>query len=112
MSRWLNARARELRKRMTPEEALLWEHVRNASLGCRVRRQHVLDPFIVDFYVPEHRLVIELDGPWHDAARDRDERRTRVLVSLYRVRVLRFENERVRDDVHGVVASIRQRLAG
>jgi very-short-patch-repair endonuclease len=56
-----------LRKHPTPSEALLWEHLQGRSLcGARFRSQHPVETFIFDFYCPESRLVIEVDGGIHE----------------------------------------------
>jgi very-short-patch-repair endonuclease len=60
----LIARARELRKMMTPEEKKLWyDYLRNFKF--KVLRQRPIDHFIVDFYCPSLKLVIEVDGEVH-----------------------------------------------
>ncbi|MBN9119677.1 MAG: DUF559 domain-containing protein [Planctomycetes bacterium] len=51
-------RARELRREMTPEERVLWEHVRGNGLGYHFRRQQILRGFIADFYCHTAGLVI------------------------------------------------------
>ncbi len=58
-------RAAELRRRMTPEERIVWQEVRGNRLGVHFRRQHPLPPYIVDFYCHQARLVVELDGSPH-----------------------------------------------
>ena len=63
------------------------------KLGVRVRRQHVLAPYIVDLFVPTYRLVIEIDGGYHDTLEQRaaDAHREAELVRLHGVRVLRID---------------------
>src|SRR5437879_2999916 len=59
--------ARQLRRDATPGERYAWSLLRGRGiLGLKFRRQHVLRGFIVDFYCPELRLVLELDGASHD----------------------------------------------
>jgi very-short-patch-repair endonuclease len=87
--------ARELRERQTEAERQLWAFLRNRGIGgFKFRRQHPVDPYVVDFYCEEKRLGIELDGVQHDGAeaRCRDERRSEYLRSQG-IRVLRFGNE-------------------
>ncbi len=107
--------ARSLRRRMTPEETALWHRLRTNKLdGLHFRRQHVIDDFVVDFYCPAARLVIELDGPAHQASRDYDAERDETLRArgLF---VLRSANAAVHDDIEGVLQQIaeiaRARLA-
>ena len=85
--------AREKRKTPTPSEKILWNALRMRKLGVRVRRQFVLAPFIVDFFVPALRLVIEVDGGYHDTLEQRaaDAHRETELVRLHGVRVVRID---------------------
>lgn len=63
------ALARQLRRDSTPAERRAWSWLRNRRLlGIKFRRQHVLHGFIVDFYCPALKLVLELDGHLHDGA--------------------------------------------
>lgn len=55
-------KARILRREETKAEKMLWKELRNSGLGMKCRRQHPIDMFIIDFYVPEVKLAIELDG--------------------------------------------------
>jgi very-short-patch-repair endonuclease len=75
----------------TASEERLWSLLRREVLGVRVRRQHVLLGWIVDFYVPAWRLVIEVDGSVHDARTEddarRDEARARAGARVLRLRV-------------------------
>lgn len=65
--------ARAMRASMPDAEALLWSLLRNRRLAnAKFRRQHVIAPYIVDFYCAERRLVIELDGGQHREQQDYD----------------------------------------
>jgi very-short-patch-repair endonuclease len=71
-------RARSLRANQTESERRLWGELRGRRLGgWKWRRQAPIGPFIVDFYCPAARLVVELDGSQHLDQTDYDERRTR-----------------------------------
>jgi very-short-patch-repair endonuclease len=60
-------RARQLRKALTPQELGLWLRLKNRQLGgFRFRRQHPVGPYILDFYCPERRLAVEIDGEVHN----------------------------------------------
>ena len=102
-------RARELRRAMTPAEEALWRALRGKALGPRLRPQHVIRGWIVDFYCFAARLVIEVDGDVHDLQRAEDERRTEAL-QLEGLKVLRVRNEEVLTDMAGVVARIAEAL--
>lgn len=89
--------ARELRANQTPAEELLWECLRGRRLdGWRFRRQHVIGPYIADFFCYEARLVVELDGCQHAQPEDiqRDTERSAAFRSRG-LRVLRFRNQDV-----------------
>ncbi|MDX2002842.1 MAG: DUF559 domain-containing protein [Chitinophagales bacterium] len=94
---YLKQARRDLRNNLTPAEATLWQCLKNSQLlGRKFRRQHSIENYIVDFYCPTEKLVIELDGGIHldaivmenDLARD-----ARLLQLGYRV--LRFQNDMV-----------------
>ena len=103
----LRRRAQELRRNATPAERLLWTRLRKRQVrGHKFRRQHVLPPFIVDFYCAPEQLAIELDGPFHTAKAKQDQRRCWFLQECYAVMVIRFSNEEVLDDVDVVVEKI------
>jgi very-short-patch-repair endonuclease len=90
--------ARQLRQKLTPAEAYLWEALRNKQLGgLRFRCQHPVGRFILDFYCPACKLVIEVDGGIHETQLDYDEARTQHLQQ-YGYRVLRFTNDEVMSD--------------
>jgi len=76
--------------------------------GRKFRRQHSIGPYIVDFYCPECRVVVELDGAGHFGLWNagRDDARTRFLENLG-CKVLRFENEQVVKFREWVIESIR-----
>ncbi len=77
-------RARKLRREMSYPEVLLWQRLRGAPMGVKVRRQHPVGPdFTVDFYCAAARLAIEVDGEVHsiDGAPERDARRDAYLRS-------------------------------
>ena len=99
-------RAKELRRHMTPEEAMLWERLRaNRLQGFHFRRQQVIAGFIVDFYCHSTGLVIEVDGSVHDQRVEYDLDRSRILEG-FGLRVLRFKNQEIREDIEGVLARV------
>jgi len=57
---------RRLRRNQTKSEEFVWRIVRNRRLGCKFRRQYGIGNYVVDFCVPENKLVIEIDGISHD----------------------------------------------
>ena len=99
----LVSNARTLRKNMTPEEKHLWYDFLK-RLPFNVRRQHNIENYIVDFYIAEKKIVIELDGRQHlmrehqeaDAERD-------AALATWGITVLRYSNNSIRKNF-GVVA--------
>lgn len=55
---------------MPKSEKILWHRLRRDNLGARFRRQVPVGPYVLDFYCPELRLCIEVDGELHDVSRD------------------------------------------
>ncbi|MBR2234718.1 MAG: DUF559 domain-containing protein [Prevotella sp.] len=99
-------RRKSLRNNLTPAEATLWRALRSRSAGgWKFRRQQGIGPFILDFYCPQIRLCIELDGSAHDFRNDYDDERTAYLKTQG-IRVVRFRNEQVFTCLTGVVAEI------
>jgi len=97
----------QLRQYQTAAEQLLWAQLRRKRVGPRFRRQHAIGPFVVDFYCPSARLAIEIDGERHDAKHAYDQRRSDWL-ERYGVRVIRFTNQDVNENLEGVVRTIEE----
>jgi len=102
----------ELRRNPTPAEAVLWKNLRNKNLdGKKFRRQHGIGPFIVDFYCPEFRVAVELDGANHMTLIGSEEDGKRdEFMKRFNVRVLRFENRLVFESLELVLDAIRAEL--
>ena len=91
---------------MTLAEAVLWRELRGRKLGgFKFRAQHPVGQFILDFYCPECRLVIEVDGPVHEGREEMDEARTAHLEA-FGYKVVRFTNQEVVCDIESVLARI------
>ena len=100
--------ARQLRKNMTLAEVLLWNKLKQRQLrGCDFDRQRPIDAFIVDFYCKELSLAIEVDGFTHELKESSDLERQERLEALG-VRVLRFWDSEVKNDLGGVLNRIEQ----
>jgi len=104
--------AHQLRDRMTYSEILLWEKLKLKQIsGLRFRRQHPIDFFIVDFYCHEARLVIEVDGEVHELQKEYDDGRS-AEMERYFIKVLRFSNIQVEENIDFVVGCIRNEVKG
>lgn len=97
-----------MRNNSTSAEATLWNQLKQRQLrGRKFRRQHSIGNFIVDFYCPEEKLVIELDGENHfwEEGMQKARAKTAYLNRLC-IRVIRFENKWVFDDMDFVLTEI------
>ena len=101
------AKARALRKRMTPEEKKLWSHLRNKSFDVHFRKQVPFGPYILDLFCLTNRLAIELDGDQHfeEEAKEYDAARDEYL-RLHEITVLRFRNHELETNLDGVLTAI------
>ena len=99
--------SRNLRKRQTDAENLLWRHLRGKQLeGFRFRRQHPIGRYIVDFVCLEKRLILEIDGGQHAIEKEKDiERDNWLKAEGYST--LRFWNNEVLTNLEGVFETIR-----
>ena len=105
-------KARALRKNQTPAEKVMWERLRNRRLeGFKFRRQQIIDEKIVDFFCPEKRLVIELDGLYHENPMQqiKDAQREEYLNQCG-LRVIRFTNNMVFDNLEEILEEIINHL--
>jgi very-short-patch-repair endonuclease len=100
--------ARDLRKKMTPAEYILWQRLRSGrNHGLKFRRQQIIEGFIVDFFCHESKLVVEIDGGIHET-RDQakiDEHRRKVFAARG-LREIRFANEEIFKDLDSVLDRI------
>uniref|UniRef100_UPI00286C939B class I tRNA ligase family protein n=1 Tax=Flavobacterium sp. TaxID=239 RepID=UPI00286C939B len=104
--------AKEMRKEPTLEEAMLWDAIRNRKLNDKFRRQHLIGKYIVDFVCLEKRLIIEVDGKYHNSNEqiELDEERTLELEQKHFFKVIRFSNEEVKFEISKILSKIKQVL--
>jgi very-short-patch-repair endonuclease len=116
MVRTITALARKLRRKQTKSEVIFWDLVRNRKfLGLKFFRQFVFEigedrlnrHFIADFYCPELKLIIEIDGAIHDQQKEYDAYRTEALNFL-EVNVIRFKNELINSNPEKALDSIKE----
>jgi very-short-patch-repair endonuclease len=96
----------------TEAEEILWQYLRNRKVeNCKFRRQHPIGQFIADFYCHERKLVVEVDGGYHNEIEQQeyDAGRTQV-INDYGISVIRFTNEEVLHNIQSVLNKIRQHL--
>ena len=100
-----------LRKHGTVAEVIMWRILKNRQIeGVKFRRQFGVANFVLDFYAPELKLAIELDGGGHYTLEgdEYDKLRTQVLVNEYGIQFLRFENREVFQEQQRVIYEITE----
>ena len=106
------SKAQFLRRNETIAEKLLWEKLRNNQLeGLKFRRQHPVNIYIADFYCHKFKLIIELDGKYHEEKEQKikDQERDEVL-KLNGLNILRFKNEEVEKNIDNVLIKIKNHI--
>ena len=104
----LKGKARELRKKLTESESVLWSQLRGKQLlGIQFYREKPIGQYIVDFFAPRAKLVVEVDGSQHmeENHLQRDENRDKYLTGLG-LKVLRFNSRVVLIETDGVMEVI------
>ncbi len=105
-------RRKDLRKKSTKAEKILWEYLRNRNLaGFKFKRQYSVDSFIIDFYCPKVKLGIEIDGEVHftEEAKNYDENRSGFL-SDFGIDIIRFRNDDIYNNLKVVLNTIEDKL--
>jgi very-short-patch-repair endonuclease len=106
---YLKNRSRKLRKGMTETEVMIWNRLRRKQInGLQFYRQKPLGKYIVDFYCPAKKLVIEIDGGqhfWNDNP-EKDKERDKYLADALGYKILRFTNVDIFQNIEGVVHKI------
>lgn len=104
--------AKEMRKEPTLSEAILWDNLRREKLDVRFRRQHLIGKYIVDFVCLEKRLIVEVDGEYHNSKEqiELDNERTLELEQKYNFKVIRFSNDEVNKQISEVLTKIESEL--
>ena len=103
-------RARSLRRTETKSEKLLWSLLRAKQIcGLKFRRQHPIGPFFADFACVTAKLVVEIDGGYHDAVVESDTSRAEYLQESG-WSVIRFDDRDVIDDPESVGTAIARHL--
>ena len=107
--RSLKDKRKRLRNNPTQAEAFLWGYIKNNQLeGRKFRRQSSIKSFIVDFYCPEEKLVIELDGDFHfDEKAIKDDEKRSKIIEEEGIKVIRFENQEVLLNLDSVLLEIK-----
>ena len=109
-----NLKRKKLRLGMPKAEVILWSRLKGNQLkGLKFRRQFGVGPFVIDFFCPELRLAIEVDGESHRTpeAQKYDQER-QLFIEEFGIRFLRYTNEEVYENLEGVLRVIGEWAGG
>ncbi|VBB48222.1 putative Homocysteine S-methyltransferase [uncultured Paludibacter sp.] len=103
--------AKEMRFNSTEAEEKMWESLRNGKTGYKIRRQHIINGYIVDFYCVEKKAIIEIDGGIHltSKQKEHDKLRTDILISNG-YNIARYTNDEVIKNTFGVAQNVKKFL--
>jgi very-short-patch-repair endonuclease len=101
----MKPRRKDLRNRSTLPEKILWRELRESRLGFKFIRQYSIDNYVVDFYCPNKRLAIEIEGKIHLKTIEYDKYRSEY-IKAFGIKILRFSNEEIYGNLKKVVCSI------
>ena len=101
-----------LRNDATIQERMLWSKLKGSNIGYKFQRQHSIGKYIVDFYCPIKKLIVEIDGIQHGDIEDKkyDTERTEYFEFLG-YKVLRFWNNEINTNMDGVMMKIKEGLS-
>ncbi|MGR5499630.1 endonuclease domain-containing protein [Vibrio sp. DNB22_10_4] len=100
---------KQLRNNPTLAEARLWYFLRGGQVGAKFRRQYGVGDYVLDFYSPELRLAIEVDGDSHFSVEGQEHDKVRTeFLETRGIQVIRFTNREVLEECDGVVEVIRE----
>ncbi|WP_284124536.1 endonuclease domain-containing protein [Parerythrobacter aestuarii] len=101
------ANARKVHHEMSLPERLLWHELRARKGGAKIRRQHPVGPYVLDFYCAAAKLGFEIDGSANDLSDrpERDRSRDSALADLG-IEIVRIPARDVLDDCRGVAEHI------
>ena len=99
------------RQYATEAERLLWHYLKEKKIGYKFRRQHIVGEYITDFINLKHKLIIEVDGKYHQEAEQviKDAQRTQYLEQKGYT-VIRFTNEEVFNHLEDVIKKIKETI--
>lgn len=98
---------RKLRNNPTKSELIFWSKIRNNQLKVRFRRQYGIGPYIIDFYCPEAKLAVEIDGLTHSDEKvfDNDVKRQKYLENIG-LKVKRYNSSDVLKNTESVITDL------
>ncbi len=107
----IKERGKEMRKHHTDVGQKLWQHLRSKKTGFTFNKQHAFGRFIVDYVCFEKKLIVEIDGEFHDSEKQKlsDEVKT-IYLTLFGYKIIRCNHNAVMQDVRAVVKDIKSAL--
>lgn len=97
------------RQKMTEAEKMLWEELRGKKLGIIFRRQHPIGDYIADFFAYKAKLIIEIDGAYHEEREQKEDDRIRTCrIESLGYKVIRFRNEEIYNSLNNVLKEIQE----
>jgi len=99
---------RALRQSMPKTEVILWKSLsRKQMMGCKFRRQYSVDKYVIDFYCPELKLAVEVDGDSH-YVKDTEEydKERQDYIEQFGIKFLRVTNNDIYKNLRGVLLTI------
>ncbi len=100
--------AQKLRRRATKSEKILWAELKDKKLGVRFRFQAPILGWIVDYWCPSCKLIVELDGKFHKDRKEKDEFRDKIISEHMGARILRIASSRIFSDLEGCLSEIKE----
>lgn len=99
------------RQYATEAERLLWHYLKEKKIGYKFRRQHIVGEYITDFINLKHKLIIEIDGKYHQEVEQvkKDAQRTQYLEQKGYT-VIRFTNEEIFNHMEDVIKKIKETI--
>ncbi len=99
-----------MRNNATHPESLLWDRLKSKQLnGLKFRRQHSIGHYVLDFYCPQYKLAIELDGPSHFSSNaKRYDRVRQEYIEDCDIHFLRFTNQEIFENLESVLEKITE----
>ena len=102
---------RLLRSNMTYCEKILWLHLKKRQLGYRFLRQYSVDHFVIDFYCPELKLAVELDGDVHKIPEQKDYDKARQkYLEAFGIKFVRITNEEFLGNANKAFSKIEKKI--
>ncbi len=96
-----------LRNNLLMPEKIIWRWIRKEQLGYKFRRQHGISKYIVDFYCPVLRLVVEIDGRIHDEVANHDTIRENYLKNIG-LAIKRYTAKEVNDNLEWILSDLKE----